>query len=124
MESLDGEVGLIVGAGSGLSASIARALSGAGMKLALAARTTDDLSALASETRAKLFTCDAAKQESVRRLLAEVDETVGEPAVAIYNASYRTRGALVDLDPVEVEKAIAVSAFGGFLVAQEAAKRM
>jgi NAD(P)-dependent dehydrogenase (short-subunit alcohol dehydrogenase family) len=44
--------------------------------------------------------------------------------VVVYNASYRTRGPLTGLDPAEVEKSIAVSAFGGFLVAQAAARRM
>ena len=44
--------------------------------------------------------------------------------MVVYNASYRTRGPFVDLDPVEVERALAVTAFGGFLVAQQAAKRM
>jgi NAD(P)-dependent dehydrogenase (short-subunit alcohol dehydrogenase family) len=124
MEELKGEVGLIVGAGSGLSAALARAFATAGMKLALAARTTADLSALAEETGANLFTCDTTKQEDVCTLFAEVERTLGAPAVVVYNASYRARGALIELDPAEVEKAIAVSAFGGFLVAQEAARRM
>jgi NAD(P)-dependent dehydrogenase (short-subunit alcohol dehydrogenase family) len=41
-----------------------------------------------------------------------------------YNPSYRTQGALVDLDPAEVRQALMVSVFGGFLVAQQAARRM
>jgi NAD(P)-dependent dehydrogenase (short-subunit alcohol dehydrogenase family) len=44
--------------------------------------------------------------------------------VVVYNASARARGPFVDLVPAEVEHAIAVSAFGGFLVAQQAARRM
>ena len=124
MEELGGDIALIVGAGSGLSAALARAFATAGMKPALAARTTADLSALAQETGAKLFTCDATKREDVCKLFADVEAALGIPAVVVYNASYRTRGALIELDPAEVEKAIAVSAFGGFLVAQEAARRM
>jgi len=115
---------LIVGAGQGLSASLARGLAGLGLKVALAARTPDKLAALAKETGAKTFACDAAKRDDVTRLFAAVAEGVGEPDVVVYNASYRQRGPLVDLDPAEVEKAIAVTAFGGFLVAQEAARRM
>jgi NAD(P)-dependent dehydrogenase (short-subunit alcohol dehydrogenase family) len=124
MEELGGDIALIVGAGSGLSAALARAFATAGMKPALAARTTADLSALAQETGAKLFTCDATKREDVCKLFADVEAALGIPGVVVYNASYRTRGALIELDPAEVEKAIAVSAFGGFLVAQEAARRM
>lgn len=115
---------LIVGAGSGLSASLARLLSKAGLKIALAARSPDDLANLARETGAKVFACDAAKEDQVARLFADVEAMLGAPDVAIYNASFRTRGALIELVPAEVEKALIVSAFGAFLVAQAAAKRM
>jgi NAD(P)-dependent dehydrogenase (short-subunit alcohol dehydrogenase family) len=115
---------LIVGAGSGLSASLARMLAKAGLKIALAARSPDDLAELAGETGAKVFRCDASKEEQVEKLFADVEAALGAPDVAIYNASFRTRGALVELVPAEVERTIAVSAFGAFLVAQAAAKRM
>jgi NAD(P)-dependent dehydrogenase (short-subunit alcohol dehydrogenase family) len=122
--SLSYKTALIVGAGSGLSASLARAFAKENMKVALAARTTDDLGALAKEIGAKAFACDASKRDAVEKLFADVDAAFGAPDVVIYNASYRTRGPLIELDPVEVEKSIAVSAFGGFLVAQAAARRM
>ena len=115
---------LIVGAGSGLSASLARLLSKNGMQVALAARSIDRLTALAAETGAGTFTCDATKRADVEKLFAEVEAKLGAPDVVIYNASFRTRAPFVDLDPTDVEKAIAVSAFGGFLVAQQAARRM
>src|SRR5436305_1316737 len=120
----DYRTALIVGAGSGLSASLARLFSKHGLKLALAARSTGKLAALAAETGAQLFDCDASKAADVEKLFAAVDGSLGAPDVVVYNASYRTRGPLVDLDPAEVDKAIAVSAFGGFLVAQQAARRM
>jgi NAD(P)-dependent dehydrogenase (short-subunit alcohol dehydrogenase family) len=115
---------LIVGAGSGLSASLARLLSKAGLKIALAARSPDNLAKLAGETGAKVFACDASKEEQVDKLFADIETALGLPDVVIYNASFRTRGAFVDLVPAEVEKTIAVSAFGAFLVAQAAAKSM
>jgi NAD(P)-dependent dehydrogenase (short-subunit alcohol dehydrogenase family) len=115
---------LIVGAGLGLSASLARMLSKAGLKLALAARTTEDLADLAGQTGATALACDASKEDQVVRLFADVDAAIGAPDVVIYNASFRTRGAFIDLVPADVEKAIAVTAFGAFLVAQQAAKRM
>jgi NAD(P)-dependent dehydrogenase (short-subunit alcohol dehydrogenase family) len=120
----DKPLALIVGAGSGLSASIARAFTRAGMKIALAARGIDDLGALAAEVGAKTYACDATKPDAVKRLFADLDRDGGAPGVVVYNASYRTRGPLVELDPAEVEKSILVSAFGGFLVAQEAVRRM
>ena len=57
-------------------------------------------------------------------MFAEVDRVFGRLDVVLYNASYRTRGPFLDLDPTEVAKSIEVSAFGGFLVAQAAARRM
>jgi NAD(P)-dependent dehydrogenase (short-subunit alcohol dehydrogenase family) len=115
---------LIVGAGSGLSASLARALANEGIKVALAARSTGDLDALAKSVGAATFTCDASKRSDVEKLFADLDAASGTPDIVIYNASYRTRGPFVELDPDEVEKAIAVTAFGAFLVAQQAARRM
>jgi NAD(P)-dependent dehydrogenase (short-subunit alcohol dehydrogenase family) len=115
---------LIVGAGAGLSASLARAMAKEGIAVALAARTTGDLDALTRETGAQAFTCDATKRAEVEKLFTEIEATRGAPEIVIYNASSRARGPFVALDPAEVEKAIAVSAFGGFLVAQQAARRM
>jgi len=115
---------LIVGAGAGLSASLARVLSKDGIKVALAARSTDDLNDLAVEAGAETFSCDASKRSDVDKLFQNLDATVGAPDIVIYNASYRTRGPFTELDPAEVEKAIAVTAFGAFLVAQQAVRRM
>jgi short-subunit dehydrogenase len=114
---------LIVGAGSGLSASLARAFAKAGLSVALAARATDKLGALAQEIGAKTYACDASQRVDVDRLFAALDND-GAPDVVVYNASYRARGALIDLDPAEVQKSIIVSAFAGFLVGQAAARRM
>lgn len=115
---------LIIGAGSGLSASLARLLASQGLKVGLAARNVQKLASLAAETRAKTFACDAADAGQVEKLFRDADASIGEPDVVIYNASGRLRGAITDLDPAAVEQAIAASAFGGFLAAQQAAKRM
>lgn len=118
------EVALIVGAGSGLSASLARVFAKAQMRVAVAARSPAKLESLAREVDAKAFACDAVKREDVSQLFERVAAQVGEPDVVVYNASFRTRGPLVELNPDDVEKALAVTAYGGFLVAQEAARRM
>ena len=115
---------LIVGAGAGLSASLARALAKEGVRVALAARSVDDLDALKRETGAVTFACDASARTDVEKLFVELEAAGGAPEIVIYNASYRTRGPLVELDPAEVERSIAVSAFGAFLVAQQAVRRM
>lgn len=115
---------LIVGAGSGLSASLARSFAEAGMKVALAARSPQKLAEFAAATGAKAYNCDVAKPDEVEALFAALDAADNVPDVVVYNPSYRVRGPLIELDPAEVEKTIAISAFGGFLVAQAAVKRM
>ncbi len=116
---------LIVGAGDGLSASVARAFAGAGMRIALAARNVSKLDKLASALNAGAFTCDVSDRTQVVRLLDDAAKHFGAaPDVVVYNPSFRARGPLVELDPDAVEKALSITAYGGFLVAQEAAKRM
>jgi NAD(P)-dependent dehydrogenase (short-subunit alcohol dehydrogenase family) len=115
---------LIVGAGSGLSASLARLFAREGLKVALAARSIEKLGALCAETGARAFACDAAKPDEVERLFGDVERQIGTPDVVVYNASARARGPFLDLVPAEVAHSITVSAFAGFLVAQQAAKRM
>jgi NAD(P)-dependent dehydrogenase (short-subunit alcohol dehydrogenase family) len=115
---------LIVGAGSGLSASLARLFAREGMRVALAAREAGKLAALCQETGARAFSCDAGDPAQVDKLFAVVDEQIGPPDVVVYNASGRLRGPFVDLVPAEVERALTVSAFGAFVVAQQAVRRM
>jgi NAD(P)-dependent dehydrogenase (short-subunit alcohol dehydrogenase family) len=124
METPRYETALIIGAGAGLSASLARLFAQEGMKVGLAARHTDKLAALMSETGASAFSCDATDLAQVERLFSDMERTMGGPDVVVYNASGRVRGPFVDLDPAEVERALIASAFGGFLVAQQAAKHM
>jgi NAD(P)-dependent dehydrogenase (short-subunit alcohol dehydrogenase family) len=115
---------LIVGAGPGISASLARSLTGLGVTVALAARNIQKLDALIRGTGAQAFAADAAVPASVAKLFDEATDRIGAPDIVIYNAGARAHGPLADLDPLAVQKAIAITAFGGFLVTQQAAKRM
>ena len=118
------EIALIVGAGSGLSASLARKFAAEGADVALAARRPEKLAGLAQEIGAKTFACNAVEPTDVNALFAAVTRDVGTPDFVCYNASARARGPLVDLDPDMVAKALMVSCYGGFLVGQAAAKAM
>ena len=112
---------LIVGAGSGLSASLARKCAAAGMRVALAARNTAKLDSLLKETGGRAHACEATDASQVKKLFQELDTT---PELVVYNPSYRVRGPFLSLDAEEVRKTLMVTAYGGFLVSQEAAKRM
>ncbi|MBV8739232.1 MAG: SDR family NAD(P)-dependent oxidoreductase [Alphaproteobacteria bacterium] len=115
---------LIVGAGRGLSASLARLFAREGMRVSLAARDAEKLAPLCTETGAKAFACDAANPDQVASMFKAVDSAIGAPEVVVYNASARARGPVAELVPAEVERALMVSAYGGFLVAREAVTRM
>lgn len=116
---------LVVGAGSGLSASIARRFAAEGLAVSLAARDTAKLKGLAEEVRAEVFSCDASQADQVEVLFANLDKaTAGAPDVVVYNPSARVRGSIVELNPDDVQQALMVTAFGGFLVARAAARRM
>src|SRR5258705_9687926 len=114
---------LIVGAGEGLSASLARLFARGGIKVALAARKVEKLGALCTETGARAFACDATNAEEVERLFGLVEREIGAPDLVVYNATGPARGAFTDLVAADVAQAIAVSAFGGFLVGQQARER-
>ncbi len=115
---------LIIGAGEGLSASLARLFAVEGIKVALAARNVEKLKTLADEIGALAWTCDVAQPEAIAALFNQVDQHLGSPDIVVYNPSFRTRGAISELLPTDVEKALEITAYGGFLVGQQAAKRM
>ena len=115
---------LIVGTGPGLSASLARLFARNGIAVTVAARRIDKLDSLCAETGAVAHACDAADPAAVAAMFEAVDARQGAPDVVVYNASGRVRGAVVDLDPEAVRKGLEVTAFGAFLVSQQAARRM
>ncbi|HEX5328137.1 MAG TPA: SDR family NAD(P)-dependent oxidoreductase [Acetobacteraceae bacterium] len=121
---MEPRLALIVGAGSGLSASLARRFARQGVQVALASRNPDKLAGLCAETGAASFACEASESEEVAGLFDAVVASLGEPDVVVYNAGARAGGPFTALVPEAVARAMAVGAFGGFLVAQQAARLM
>ncbi|MEL6481946.1 MAG: SDR family NAD(P)-dependent oxidoreductase [Pseudomonadota bacterium] len=116
---------LIIGAGSGLSAALARRFAGEGLAVSLAARDTTKLASLVSEIGAAAFRCDAGQRSSIATLFEALDQSpAGAPDVLVYNPSARQRGRLLELDPEAVARAVEITALGAFHAAQEAARRM
>lgn len=115
---------LIIGAGAGLSASLARLLSSKLFDIAIAARNVDKLADLKVQTNAHVLQCDASQIDSVENLFLETDKLIGTPNLVVYNPSARVRGAITDVDPIDTHKAIDITCFGAFLVAQQSARRM
>ena len=115
---------LIVGAGSGLSASLARAFNSKGMKVVLAARNIDKLASLKKEIDALVFKCDSTENKSVQNLFLQTDSIIGTPEIVIYNPSLRIVKPFIEYDPDEMLQSIKVNSYGAFLVAHESVKRM
>lgn len=118
------ETCVIVGAGSGLSASLARAFRENGLEVVLAARNVQKLAALSSEMSCSLVQCDASNPKEVEKLFSDTDKLFGAPSIVIYNPSKRIKGDITSLDPIETKLALETTCFGAFLVAQQAAIRM
>ena len=118
------EIALIVGSGPGLSASLARLFKKEGMKVALAARNIRKLDGLVKEIDGRAYACDATSPTDVKNLFQSVSQDLGDPNLVVYNASGRVRGPITELDPEDVRQTILITCYGGFLIGQEAAKRM
>ena len=117
-------VALIVGAGPGISAAFGEALVADGYQVALSSRNLEKLSPLAAKMNAKAFAADASSPQSLVQLFSEVDRSVGEPEVVLFNPSARVRGDLLTLDIETAAAAIQTTAIGALVTAQEAARRM
>ena len=115
------KIALIVGVGSGNSASFARALAADGYQVVLAARNIDKLESLCDAIGARAMRCDASSAESVAELFADMRQEIGIAEVVLYNPSAYTAGPITNLDPDLVLDSYLQTAFGGFLVAQQAA---
>jgi NAD(P)-dependent dehydrogenase (short-subunit alcohol dehydrogenase family) len=118
------EQALIVGAGPGLSAALARRLRADGCAISLVARDTAKLETLAGSLDAQLYPCDVGDQAAVVGLFARLERDGRTPDIVLFNPSARVRGAFVDLDPAAVERAVRVTAMGGFNVAHQAVPRL
>ena len=117
---------LIVGAGPGLGASLARAFTGeCGMRVAVAARRREPLEAIAADTGALPLVADAGNAAAVGALFEAAALALGgAPDVVVYNASQRVRGPFVEVDAEAVARAVDVTAIAAFRVAQQAVRRM
>lgn len=118
------ETALIVGAGPGLSAAVARRFAAEGIGVSLAARDTDKLAELCGEIGATAHQCDVTDQDQVEALFDAVGAASGVPDIVMFNASARVGGGIAEVDPEAVLNSLKITGFGGFLVGQAAAKRM
>lgn len=118
------KVALVVGAGPGLGAALARRFAEGGYSVAVARRRTDDITALAEEIGGKAYACDAADHSSVAALFDGVTADLGTPTLVSYNAGAYSPGSVLEITPEEFERCWRIGCLGGFNVGQAAARGM
>jgi NAD(P)-dependent dehydrogenase (short-subunit alcohol dehydrogenase family) len=122
----DSGVAVIVGAGPGLGAALARRFARAGMKVAVARRDVAALGALARSlgAAARAYGCDATNERAVTDLFDAVTRDLGPPRLVVHNADGFVRKPLLETSVVEFEQCWRIACLGGFLVGREALRRM
>jgi NAD(P)-dependent dehydrogenase (short-subunit alcohol dehydrogenase family) len=127
--SLRGKVALVTGASSGLGERFAELLSGAGATVALAARRTERLTALADRIikaggTAMTVRLDVNDYDNILGAFAEISGKLGGVDILINNSGVNKQGRIVDVTPEDFDFAMNTNAKGAFFVAQAAAKDM
>ena len=118
------KVALVVGAGPGLGAALARRFAEGGYSVAVARRRSDDIADLAEEIGGKAYACDAADHGSVAALFEGIGADLGTPTLVSYNAGAYSPGSVLEITPEEFERCWRIGCLGGFNVGQAAARGM
>lgn len=114
---LRGQVALITGASSGIGEAIARALAGRGVRLALAARRTERVEALARElsaagTEAFAITADVRDEAQVQAMVQATVDRFGGIDILIPNAGLGYRAPIVESDTQRWKTMLDTNVFG------------
>ncbi len=121
------ENAVIFGVGPGLGWNLALRCAEEGMGVTVAARGQEKLEELAAGVTLpgiRTAACDVADAAAVEAVFAGAESEQGPPDLVVFNASARTLGGILELDPRQVEQAWQVGALGGLQVAQSALRRM
>ena len=116
MPELDGQIALVTGGGRGIGANIARELASAGARVAVAARTSDQLEELAFAIDALPVVADVSRPDSVETLVRAVESGLGSIDILCANAGIGSRDARAwETDPDEWWRVFEVNVLGVYL---------
>ena len=116
MDGLNGRVALVTGASRGIGAAVARALDGAGVQLALASRSGDDLGIAGALAQP----CDVRKAKDLESIVAAAVARFGRLDIVVVNAGVGAYGPFLELDPEHLEEMIDVNVKGAIYAARAA----
>ena len=129
MESLQGKIALITGAGKGIGRAIAIALANEGANLGLIARSETDLQAVADEVKkfgitTAIAIADVSNIDSVNTAVDSIQKQLGNIDILINNAGTATFGKFLELSPDQWENQIKVNLFGVYYVTRAVLPQM
>ena len=128
IERWQGRVALVTGASSGIGEGMARALGGAGMKVALAARRQDRLEALADELDGAAATlvqpCDVTDPAAVDVLFERVQAEWGAIDLVMNNAGAGWSEPIYDAEPAHLQQIFETNVTGFAYVLRGALRRL
>ncbi|MDH3234639.1 MAG: SDR family oxidoreductase [Alphaproteobacteria bacterium] len=118
------ETALIVGVGPALGSALAREFAGDGMAVALAARQSDTVTALADEIGGKAYACDATDEDQVEALFEAVGKDLGAPDLVVFNAGTFSIMSVLETEADHFEDSWKINCLAGFFVGRAAAAAM
>jgi NAD(P)-dependent dehydrogenase (short-subunit alcohol dehydrogenase family) len=123
------DTAIIVGAGPGLGAALARRFARAEMNVAMAVRNPARIEVLAAEYsgvvhRTVAIACDGTREADVQALFQRAASELGPPRLVVFNAGAFVRKGILETSVEEFERCWKVACLGGFLVGREAARAM
>jgi NAD(P)-dependent dehydrogenase (short-subunit alcohol dehydrogenase family) len=120
---MDAKTFVVVGGTSGLGLEVARALI-AGHRVVVLGDVEDEVSAARSELGCTGMTCDISECDEVRRTLDEIAAANGGIDGLLHSAAVWAGGALEDLPPNLIRRAIEVNVLGTTYLLSEAIRQM
>jgi len=127
--SLTGKVAIVTGAGRGIGAETARTYADAGADVVLAARTKEQLDAVAEEIRGKgrralVIPCDVNENEAVEDIVTQTMAEFGRIDVVVNNAGGSMPRPLMDTSAGYLERAFHFNVTTAFVLTKAAAPHM